>query len=80
MPYTCRFLILLMSMRTPPLDHTKLEEMVLILDPDKADCRLRISELRIAMDHSCDSGLISITQWRLLLDLVSNVQAKCIGV
>lgn len=77
--YTVQFSSLLMSMQTLPLDHSKLEEIILSLDPAKPDCRLRIADVRRDMDHSCDKGLLTIGQWRRLLDAVSAVQSRCIG-
>lgn len=59
------------------LDHDELEAMILGLDPSAQDCRMKIADVRRQMDEWCDKGVISIKQWRRLLDLISERQAKC---
>lgn len=55
----------------------ELENAVLQLDASAPNCRLKIAELRIEMDKFCDEGIITILQWRVLLDRVALVQSKC---
>ena len=53
------------------------ELIILKLDPDAHDCRIRIGDLRRQMDEACDVGKISLAQWRNLLDQVAAIQARC---
>ena len=57
-----------------PLDYLQRESMLLALDPSSPGCRVRISELRRAMDIACDIGSITLQQWRVLLDKTAAVQ------
>jgi hypothetical protein len=54
-----------------------LEQTMLSLDPSSMNCREKIADLRRLMDESCDLGLLTLQQWRTLLDKVSLVQEKC---
>lgn len=53
------------------------ESQILVLDPLASDCRVKISDLRKGMDVACDVGTITLKQWRLLLDRIAAIQAKC---
>lgn len=56
-------------------NYLQLNACVLALDRNSIDCKADISRLRRLMDVACDSGHITITQWRTLLDRISEVQA-----
>jgi hypothetical protein len=61
---------------TVALDIEQLEILLLQLDPSALDCRAKIVRLRRMMDEACDQRMISISQWRSLLDRISVAQAK----
>lgn len=48
---------------------------VVALNCNSVSCRNDIFRLRREMDSSCDSGQITISQWRTLLERISEVQA-----
>lgn len=55
------------------------ESVILQLNPEAHDCRLKIADLRRQMDEACDLGKISLTQWRSLLVRVAEKQARCVA-
>ncbi|MCE3607572.1 hypothetical protein LXA47_28795 [Massilia sp. P8910] len=61
-----------------PAALSALEAEVLQLDPTAHACRIEIADMRRRMDEACDIGEISLSQWRVLLDRVAAVQAKCV--
>ena len=63
---------------TTALTHGQLEALLMWLNPSEPDCRIKIAQLRQAMDEACDQRYITIYQWRILLDRVSLVQAKLV--
>lgn len=64
----------------PSLTHfIEFESVILKLDPESHDCRLKISELRRHMDEACDVGKISLIQWRVLLVRLGEMQARCVA-
>ena len=81
-PVACLTLILLpithTTMEPSALEHDEIEAIVLSLDPTLRDCRLRIADVRKQMDASCDKGLMTISQWRRLLDAVAALQSRCV--
>lgn len=58
------------------LNYEQLESMMVHLDPTAPDCRITISNIRHSMDASCDGGVITIRQWRTLLEIVSALQSQ----
>lgn len=64
-------------MNTDYPSHSELESSLLRIDPEANDCRIRITDLRRAMDEACDQGNITITQWRSMLDRIANLQSRC---
>lgn len=55
----------------------EMERILAEIDPASPDCRQQIMQLRRQMDEACDSGKITIKEWRALLDRVAAVQSKC---
>jgi hypothetical protein len=55
----------------------ELEKMLVEINPASPGCREQITQLRRHMDEACDSGKITIKEWRALLDRVAVVQSKC---
>lgn len=58
------------------LSYEHLESMIAYVDPTAHDFRITISNIRHSMDASCDGGMITIRQWRTLLEMVSVLQSK----
>lgn len=59
-------------------DYVRLEVCLQELDWTAIDCREKIAAVRHMMDISCDSRIITLAQWRSLLERVSLIQAKCV--
>ena len=57
------------------LSYEQLEMKIVELDSSAYDCRVRISIVRRSMDASCDGGVITIRQWRTLLESISVLQS-----
>jgi hypothetical protein len=76
-PYNLSLFRIYSIMEIAMLDHDQIEAVILHLDPTARDCRLKIADVRLHMDESCDHGVITIRQWRRLLDMVSDRLAKC---
>ncbi len=57
------------------LSYEQLEKIIVELDSSAFDCRVRISFVRRSMDASCDGGVITIRQWRTLLESISVLQS-----
>lgn len=57
----------------------ELENSIRQLNPSVEGCRAKIIEIRRAMDALCDQGELSISEWRVLLDRTSAIQAQCAG-
>lgn len=62
------------------LDHAQLEALLRALDSKAIDCRQQIAAMRRLMDQACDSRIISLSQWRSLLEQVSLLQARCVDI
>lgn len=58
------------------LSYEQLKSMMVHLDPTALDFRITISKIRHSMDASCDCGVITIRQWRKLLETVSALQSQ----
>jgi hypothetical protein len=56
-----------------------LEALILQLDANAHDCRLKIAALREEMDGACDRQEISLSEWRSLVDAVSHTRSLCEG-
>jgi hypothetical protein len=55
----------------------EIEKMFAEIDPASPGCRQQIMQLRRQMDEACDSGKITIKEWRAMLDRIAAVQSKC---
>jgi hypothetical protein len=64
---------------TVPVSMGVLETLLLELDVTKPDCRTRILSFRKMADAACDSGRITLKQWRVLQEHVSVIQEKCLA-
>lgn len=56
---------------------TELESSIRQLIPSDSGCRTKIIEIRPKMDSLCDQRKLQISEWRVLLDQVSAIQADC---
>jgi hypothetical protein len=54
-----------------------LEGLLLQLDWTAADCKVKITNFRRTADAACDSGTITLKQWRVLQEKISVIQEKC---
>lgn len=54
-------------------------DTVRTLAPLDIDCRAKIIEVRQSMDSLCDQGKLTISDWRVLLDQTSAIQARCVA-
>ncbi len=61
-------------------DYVRLEAILQSLDSKSIDCRKKIATMRNMMDQACDNRAITLSQWRLLFERVSLVQAKCVDI
>lgn len=59
-----------------PLAH-RFEEAIANLDSSAHGCRLAITEIRREMDAACDTGRITLQQWRTLLERITRTQIAC---
>lgn len=60
------------------IDYVQLAAFLQSLDSKSIDCRERIAAMRKMMDQACDSRVITLSQWRALLERVSLVQSRCL--
>ncbi len=58
----------------------ELEAAISKLDHTSYGCRLQIADIRRQMDVSCDRGVISLYQWRSMMEALGEIQAKCATV
>ena len=61
-------------------DRYELEAAISLLDHTAHGCRLQIADIRRSMDASCDRGIISLHQWRCMMEVLGAIQGQCAAV
>jgi hypothetical protein len=62
----------------PALNHHQLEARLICLNPSELGCRVKIAELRRLMDAACDQRIITVLQFRSLLEKIALVHEKLV--
>lgn len=66
-------------MEEQSVEASRIEALVLQLEPTSPDARAQIALLRAQMDAACDRKEMTLHEWRRLVDLITSVRAQCEG-